>query len=165
MRKAAIIGTAAVVAVAASGIAVSQAQASTGNHHHKPAAAHHATGTFTVVEHADTDTVVDTGVKGDSLGDVLAFGNPIYTANNKTKIGKDQGSCIRTVVGAAWECSWTLTLAKGSLVVEGPFYDTSDSNLAITGGTGAWAGARGQMHLHARNAAGTAYDFVYHVTR
>ena len=44
---------------------------------------------------------------------------------------------------------------QGSLVVEGPFYDTADSDLAITGGTGAWATARGQMHLHARNAAGS----------
>jgi len=117
--------------------------------------------TFTVVEHADTDTVADTGAKGDSLGDVLAFGNPIFDAANRHRVGNDQGSCIRTKVGVSWECSWTTLLAGGSLVVEGPFYDTADSTLAITGGTGKYSGASGQMRLHARNAAGSAYDFTF----
>ena len=63
----------------------------------------------------------------------------------------------------AWECSWTTTLAGGSLVVEGPFYDTKDSVLAITGGTGKWMGAHGQMVLHARNFAGSSYDFRFTV--
>jgi hypothetical protein len=36
-----------------------------------------------------------------------------------------------------------------------------DSVLAITGGTGKYAAARGQMKLHARDSKGTAYDFVY----
>ena len=165
MRKATIIGSAALVTVVVSGVAVQQAQASpkSATKHSASLAHDHVTTSFTVVEHAVTDTVADTGPTGDSLGDVLAFANPIYTANNETKIGSDNGSCIRTAVGKAWECSWTLTLAKGSLVVQGPFYDTADSDLAITGGTGVWATARGQMHLHARNAAGTSYDFVYHV--
>lgn len=124
-----------------------------------------AIGRIAVVEHADTDTVVDIGPSGDSVGDQLAFSNPIFTADNRTRIGRDNGSCIRTVVGSAWECSWTATLRQGSLAVQGPFYDHGDSVLAITGGTGIWARARGTMHLHARNAKGTAYDFVYHVTR
>jgi len=121
------------------------------------------TTTFTVVEHAITDTVVDTGPTGDSLGDVLAFGNPIFNATNRTQIGNDQGSCVRTKVGVAWECSWTTIIPGGSLVVEGPFYDTADSTLAITGGTGKWATARGSMRLHARDAAGSAYDFSFSV--
>ena len=33
--------------------------------------------------------------------------------------------------------------------------------LAITGGTGAYRDAHGQMTLHARNAKGTEYDFIY----
>ena len=116
---------------------------------------------FTVVERALTDTVADTGPTGDSLGDVLAFANPIFDAKNTVQIGSDNGSCVRTKVGASWECSWTTTLKRGSIVVEGPFYDTSDSTLAVIGGTGAWQGANGQMRLHARNARGTEYDFVF----
>ena len=114
-----------------------------------------------VVEHADTDTVVDLGAKGDSVGDLLTFANPIYDAANKTKLGSDQGYCVRVVVGKSWECFWTLILAGGEITVEGPFYDSSDSVMVITGGTGKYAGAKGDMKLHARDAKSTAYDFLY----
>jgi hypothetical protein len=122
-------------------------------------------GRFTVVEHADTDTVVDSAPAGDSLGDSLAFGNPIFNRRNHVEVGHDQGSCIRTEVGVAWECSWTTILRGGSITVEGPFYDAADSTLAITGGTGTWSKARGQMLLHARNPQGSEYDFTFVVER
>jgi hypothetical protein len=120
---------------------------------------------ITVVEHAVSDTVADTGPTGDSQGDVLAFANPVFNRANTKQVGHDNGSCIRTAVGKAWECTWTTRLARGSLVVEGPFYDTRDSTLAITGGTGAYSQARGVMHLHARNSQGTAYTFAFVVQR
>ena len=120
-----------------------------------------ASGRFTVVEHADTDTVVDNGPAGDSLGDSLAFGNPVFNSRDISQVGHDQGSCIRTEVGVAWECSWTTILRGGSIVVEGPFYDAADSTLAIIGGTGRWSEARGQMLLHARNQQGTEFDFTF----
>jgi hypothetical protein len=119
--------------------------------------------TIHVVEHAITDVVVDIGPTGDSVGDVLAFANPVFDEANVTQVGSDNGHCIRTAVGAAWECFWTLTLPNGQLTVEGPFYDTADSELAITGGAGAFAGARGQMKLHARSA--TEFDFVYEIIK
>jgi allene oxide cyclase len=116
-----------------------------------------------VVERAETDTVTDLGATGDSIGDQLAFGNPIYDPANQTKLGDDQGFCVRTVVGKSWECVWTLILPEGQITVEGPFYDAADSVLAITGGTGNYRDARGQMTLHARNAEGTEYDFTYEI--
>ena len=152
-----ILALAVTVAAVGAVSAVAISSASAGPAHHSVATGQN----FTVVEHAITDTVADTGPKGDSLGDVLAFGNPIYDAANRMKIGSDNGSCIRTAVGKAWECSWTTTLAGGSLVVEGPFYDTKDSVLAITGGTGKWMDAHGQMVLHARNIKGSSYDFRF----
>lgn len=118
-----------------------------------------------VVEHADTDTVTDIGATGDSVGDVLTFANPVYNQSNSTAVGSDNGYCFRTVVGAAWECAWTLTLADGQIMAQGPFYDASDSFLAITGGTGAYKRATGQLKLHARNPAGTEYDFSYLLIR
>ncbi len=114
-----------------------------------------------VVERALTDTTVDLGVKGDSVGDLLTFANPIYDAANKTKLGSDQGYCVRIVVGKSWECFWTLLLAEGQITVEGPFFDTGDSVMAVTGGTGKYAGAKGAMKLHSRDAKSTAYDFTY----
>ena len=117
--------------------------------------------TVRVVEHATTDAVTDTGKKGDSAGDILTFANDIYDAGNTKKVGSDNGYCVRTVVGKAWECFWTAFLKGGQITVEGPFLDTSDSTLAVTGGTGTFSNARGSMKLHARNKKGTEFDFVY----
>jgi hypothetical protein len=114
-----------------------------------------------VVEHAATDLVTDTGEKGDTVGDILTFANEVFDEANAKKVGDDNGWCVRTAVGKAWECFWTLSLADGQITVEGPFLDAGDSTLAITGGTGKYAGARGEMKLHARNDKGTEYDFVY----
>ena len=113
------------------------------------------------VERALTDTTIDLGAKGDSVGDLLTFANPIYDAANKTKLGSDQGYCVRVVVGKSWECFWTLLLAEGQITVEGPFFDTGDSVMVVTGGTGKYAGAKGDMKLHSRDAKSTAYDFTY----
>jgi hypothetical protein len=116
-----------------------------------------------LVERATTDSVTDTGAKGDSAGDVLTFANEVYDEANKEKVGDDNGWCVRTVVGKAWECFWTLTLKDGQITVEGPFLDAGDSALAVTGGTGEYAGARGEMLLHARDAKGSEYDFKYNL--
>ena len=123
------------------------------------------TTTLHVVERATTDAVGDVAPEGDSVGDVLGFANEVFDENNANKVGTDNGTCTRTAVGAAWECVWTLTLSDGSLTVEGPFYDAADSVLAITGGTGAYKEARGQMKLHARNAQGSEYDFTYEIIK
>ena len=119
--------------------------------------------TMTLVERATTDAVTDLGATGDSVGDILTFANDVYDASNATKVGTNQGFCARVAVPVSWECFWTLTVADGQLTVEGPFYDAGDSVLAITGGTGAYKAARGQMKLHTRNKEGTEYDFLYEV--
>jgi hypothetical protein len=120
---------------------------------------------LTLVEHATTDKVIDIGDKGDSTGDVLAFANEVFDDANANSVGADNGWCVRTVVGKAWECFWTVLLHDGQITVEGPFLDAGDSMLAVTGGTGAYAGVRGDMKLHARNAEGSEYDFVYDLIR
>jgi hypothetical protein len=101
----------------------------------------------------------------DSIGDVLGFANPLFDSSNETKVGTDNGMCIRTAVGEAFECVWTASLDGGQITVEGPFYDAKDSTLAITGGTGDYKEASGEMTLHARNDKGTEYDFTYNVVK
>jgi len=131
-------------------------------------AAHPASAASThiaLVERASTDAVTDLGAEGDSAGDLLTFANEIYDAANEKLVGTDNGWCIRTVPGKAWECFWTLTLSGGQITVAGPFLDAGDSVLAVTGGTGAYAGARGSMKLHARDEKGTEYDFVYEIEK
>lgn len=114
-----------------------------------------------VVEHATSDATAHIASGADNRGDILTFGNDVYDANDKAKVGSDQGFCVRIVPGKSFECVWTLMLGDGQITVEGPFHDAGDTILAVTGGTGKYAGAKGEMKLHARNAKGTAYDFVY----
>jgi allene oxide cyclase len=116
-----------------------------------------------MTEHNTTQVIADTGASGDSAGDVLTFANEVFDANDKNKIGTDNGVCFRTSVpGKAWECFWTLALEKGQLTVEGPFYDKGDSVLAITGGTGEYAGARGALS-DVSGGEGKAYSFTYRI--
>ena len=124
-----------------------------------------ATTTLHVIEHADTDAVGDVAPEGDSVGDTLGFANPVYDESNTQQLGTDNGFCVRTAVGEAWECVWTINLAEGQITVEGPFYDAKDSMLAITGGTGEYSQVRGEMTLHARNAQGTEFDFTYTIVK
>jgi hypothetical protein len=123
------------------------------------------TTTMSLIEHAETDVVRHIGPakEEDSAGDILAFANPVFDSANKKQVGSDNGSCVRTAPGKAFECIWTLTLDEGQITVEGPFYDGKDSILAITGGTDEFKGAGGQMKLHARDPEETEYDFTYEI--
>lgn len=116
---------------------------------------------FTVVEHAVSDTTAHVGKGVDNLGDLLVFANDVYDAANKVKVGTDQGFCIRIKPGVSYECYWTLKLADGQIMVQGPDVDGGDSMLAVTGGTGKYKDVHGEMKLHPRDAKGTEYDFVY----
>jgi hypothetical protein len=125
------------------------------------------TTTIKLIEHAETDVVRHIGPANeeDSTGDVLTFANPVFNEDNTEKVGTDNGVCVRTAAGKAWECIWTVTLSGGQITVEGPFYDGKDSTLAITGGTDEYDNASGQMTLHARNPEETEYDFTYEVQK
>ena len=145
----------ALLAASVALVLVVNASAGPGDHHHGGR-------TITVVEHATTDAVTN-GTAGDDVGNILTFANDVFNGTDTHKVGTDQGSCVRIVVGESWECNWTTFLPKGQITVEGPFYDTGDSVLAITGGTGAYRNVRGEMNLKYHNPAGTKFDFVFHV--
>lgn len=114
-----------------------------------------------VIEHASTDTVIDIGDPGDSTGDLLTFHNDVYDRSDSHVLGHDQGDCIRIdPAGGSWECRWVTILSGGSITVEGQFLDTEDTVLAVTGGTGIYRNARGQMQLKSRNG-GAEYDFIF----
>jgi len=116
-----------------------------------------------VIEHATTDSISNQGGgPGDAVGNILTFSNDVFDQSDSTRVGSDQGYCVRLIVGESWECNWTTLLANGQITVEGPFYDTHDSVVAVTGGTGAYANVRGSMELKSR-AGGTEYDFIFHL--
>ncbi|MGD9712318.1 MAG: dirigent protein [Thermomicrobiales bacterium] len=105
--------------------------------------------TLVVIEAPVSDTVIDQVPEGDSLGDLLVFANAVYDETRETLVGTDQGMCVRSNPQAGvWECTWTLILNDGQIVVQGPFHDFAEtSTFAITGGAGVYAGAEGEMTL------------------
>ncbi len=121
-----------------------------------------------VIEHATTDTAVDTDGSGgtsDSTGDLLTFHNKVFDACGTSVCalaGRDLGFCILVVPGVSYHCTWTTFLSGGQITVEGLFSFTRDTTLAITGGTGRFANARGSMKLMSR-AGGTEFDFIFNV--
>jgi len=120
-----------------------------------------------VVEHYNKNVIVDLGPKGDSIGDLNPFDDPLYDANNQNPIGYESGSCIRTIVGKLWECTWTVFLKGGQISLEGPNYDSgADEALAVTGGTGVYTNVHGEMKEHYRGkvGAGTQSDYVFYIT-
>ena len=154
MRKVAIIAATAAVVVLVAGMV---AQAQSGHRVRRATTVH-------VIEHATTDKVIDTGKDGDSTGDLLTWHNKVYDETDTTVAGSDQGDCIRiSPKQGTWECRWITWLDGGSITVEGAFYDTKNSVLAITGGTGAYANVTGEMQLQSIDG-GAKYDFIFNIT-
>ena len=124
----------------------------------------HASGTTVhVIEHANTDFEAPGAGGKDVKGNILTFNNPVFDTANKKQLGHDEGFCERLQVKLGiWECLWTTFLKGGQITVQGPYYDTRNSVLSITGGTGAYEGARGEMNLNSLNG-GKEYDFIFHL--
>ncbi len=148
---------AATAALAAGAIAAAPSSA-------KPRRALAAGTTVHVIEHAITDTEIPTGGGKDVKGNVLTFNNPVFNIANTKQVGHDEGFCIRVAPAQSiWECLWTTFLKAGQITVQGPYYDTRNSVLSITGGTGAYRNSRGEMTLLSRDG-GKEYDFIFHLS-
>jgi hypothetical protein len=94
-------------------------------------------------------------------GNILTFNNPVFDVTNKHQVGHDEGFCNRIAPKqGVWECLWTTFVKGGQITVQGPYYDTRNSVLSITGGTGAYKDSRGEMTLLSRNG-GKEYDFIF----
>lgn len=155
MKKALSIAAAALAVVLVAGLV---AQARTTHHSTRATTVH-------VIEHATTDVVIDTGKTGDTTGDLLTWHNKVFDETDTTAAGRDQGECTRiSPKQGTWECTWITWVAGGSITVEGPFYDTKDSVFAITGGTGAYKDATGEMQLVSKNG-GAEYDFIFNLSQ
>ena len=151
------LAVAAAVALTAGAIAAASSSA-------KSTRAHSSSRTVHVIEHAITDTEIPTGGGPDVKGNILTFNNPVFNVADTKQVGHDEGFCTRIAPKQGiWECLWTTFLKGGQITVQGPFYDTRNSVLSITGGTGVYRNSRGQMPLLARNG-GKEYDFIFQLS-
>lgn len=97
----------------------------------------------------------DVGKKGASVGDSFTFGDKAF--HRGERVGRVDGMCDVTRAGAgkfAFQCVVTLTVkGRGQITVQGLFAfrrggpDMNETVLAITGGTGIYAGASGKATL------------------
>lgn len=97
--------------------------------------------------------LVDNGEPGDSAGDLLVFDQPLLNTQGEP-LGTNSGTCVRTREAHSFQCQWTLSLAGGTIQVAGREFDRGSSAIAIVGGTGRFAGIRGEM-ISANNDDGT----------
>jgi Allene oxide cyclase barrel like domain len=81
----------------------------------------------------------------DSVGDEDVFTADFYVGD--TKVGLDGGVCKLARQPAIYNCVATNSFAKGDLTVQflADFTQTAPGHFAITGGTGAYRGATGEV--------------------
>ena len=113
----------------------------------------------------DSAFPMDVGAAGESLGDTLVFTQKLYSDQTKSRqIGTDEAYCVRTVVGAHQLCTGIFYLHGGSIAITGP--ETSGvHSLAITGGTGRFLGARGEVVLNSIDPVSDLVKFRIHKPR
>ena len=76
-------------------------------------------------------------------GDVVVYANPVFDRHG-TRVGTDHAIC--TVLSATQsQCDATLALPKGQIVTHGLEGSKTGFEVAVIGGTGSYAGARGTM--------------------
>jgi hypothetical protein len=97
-----------------------------------------------VYERPGPTRVVHHGAHGvRATGDVVIFENPVFDRQG-TRIGTDTGVC--TVLNKTQSmCETTLLLPKGQIVTHGLQTAKTSFDVAVIGGTGFYAGARGTM--------------------
>jgi allene oxide cyclase len=93
-------------------------------------------------------------------GNLESFANPIFDATNTKRIGHDQGFCVHIEIAKTLECVWSTFFRSGQITAEG----TATGVNAITGGSGAYANARGWVVVKTRNKAGTQFDEFFHIS-
>ncbi|MBB1247189.1 dirigent protein, partial [Streptomyces durbertensis] len=110
---------------------------------------------------------LDLGAPGRSVGDQFVFsGNLSKTRDPDRVVGRFSGFCvIADLERNAGPCTLTAVLDGGQISVQGEqrgIPTPARVSNAITGGTGTFRAARGEMTLEARTAA--TWSLTFHLT-
>jgi hypothetical protein len=130
--------------------------------------------TLTVVTKTGGIKVVDLGPQGLSHGDLRVFSVPLYNESGKEKVGRLDAFCAVTDPADEpnershmAECTYTYTLPGGEIRVkcENAYPKLSEPALrsvdAISGGTGKYAGVRGERRFETRgNKVTDTFHFI-----
>ena len=129
IATAALLGTVAVIMLASSSPAITTAQ------------------TIWVKEVNGRDKMIDLNGRGPSPGDQIVFRADLVNRSGN-RVGFDIGQCTLNFNNQAY-CSATFNLVgRGQIIGEGRVSPTAPGGVfAITGGTGNFQNARGEVHL------------------
>ena len=100
-------------------------------------------------------TLVDTGTPGPSVGD-LAIARDEILFENGSPAGTSRQTCTLVDLASSpftstFECAGSIALHDGTITTEGPFLPSAPEQVdAITGGTGAYKTARGEVVVRAK---------------
>ena len=132
-------------------------------------------GNLTVLVKSREASVVDLDPQGSSQGDMRVVNAPLYNASGKQKVGRFDVVCVSTDPAEEAnekyhmaQCTYTYTLAGGEITAQGvnafPKLSEIPSTAvdAVSGGTGKYAGVRGEVSLKTRaNKAISAFTFHF----
>jgi hypothetical protein len=111
--------------------------------------------TITVIEKSGSQQFVDVGKHGFSTGDEFTFNSVFWNVGQTRRVGSNHGYCI-VLKGELVHCVGSGRLAGGTIEFAGNVPgQKSDFRIAVTGGTGSFQGAEGQVVIHNLNNAGT----------
>ena len=115
--------------------------------------------------HADGSpayTNIDVEPPGGSPGDMIVFQSDILDSATRELVGHDSGWCVRTWTSKELsECTFTLTFSDGEISVQGPSDRHGETVLSVTGGTGKYSGARGELKWDKRALVGNDNDLTF----
>jgi hypothetical protein len=100
------------------------------------------------------ETYIDLGERGESVGDIVMF-SEVLRAGGKV-IGHTEIQCTFSGVDAA-RCNGTIFLRNGKIEAGGAIHFRKVTRISILGGTGAYAGARGQVEFTDISESRTRY--------
>jgi len=89
-----------------------------------------------------------------ALGDLVPFTNKVYNGSLDKRLGITAGICVLIQHvpernGDRYEAIYSFYFGDhGHITVQGPYLTYEESYLAVTGGSGAFEGAYGQVKLH-----------------
>jgi hypothetical protein len=99
---------------------------------------------------------------GDATGNEFVISGPLFRPGTHQRIGSLRGYCVVTTKKfGIGQCNFTASFSAGSVTVAGPINFTPGKTdvLAVTGGTGHFRNARGQVI--ARNTGATSEGLTF----
>jgi hypothetical protein len=121
-----------------------------GAHSSRGSHATRATETLHLIGHETDSTFLDQGPTGPSLGDEIVFGGTLEREPGDRPAGRFGGTLVSiTPDDSLLQATVTLQLPEGQIAIQGVLdFSKPPFVHAITGGTGAFLGAKGEFTFH-----------------